>query len=443
MELRKSPEATNTLTVRYSRPKVSPDQAKLLDTPARFTFCGAGTKTGKTVAGAIWILEGLLQGMRCAWIGPWFKRTKTGYEHVKSMLRDFEKAGIAKTRDTDLTIDVFQTTTGRPGRLECFSGDSPDSVYGDAFNRIFLDEATRQPEAIFPSARSTTTATGGSMIIAFNTDRSPRHWAIREFLRAKRGEEPTYGYVTMPTSASPYVPKEDVAQAKRILPDRIFRALYNAEVFEDGASVFEDPRACMHGSSQFDKPQHGVDYCMGVDLARKADYTVVCVFNRRTRRLVQFRRWYGLPWAEQRRRIADLAREYNNARVVVDATGLGDPNVEELVRDGLSVDPFIFSQPSKRELIERLIVALEQKLISFPANTELDVLMHELEYFEYETTAAGNLVYGSADNEHDDCVMALALAVRGLGPISPLAARGVERVRLGDSDTADSAWACL
>lgn len=416
----------------------------MLDHKARILFIGAGTKTGKTVAGAIWILEGLLQGDRCAWVGPWFKRTKTGYEHIKGMLRDFEKAGIAKTRDTDLTIDVFHTTTGRRGRLECFSGDSPDSIYGDAFDRIFIDEATRQPEAIYPSARSTTTATGGKIRIAFNTDRGARHWAIREFLRAKRGDERTYGYVTMPTSQSPYVPAEDVAQAKRILPDKIFRALYNAEVFEDGASVFENPRACMNGSSLFERPVHGVQYVVGVDLARKADYTVVIVMNRRTHRLVTVRRWHGLAWAEQRRRIADIAREYNNAKLCVDATGLGDPNVEELVRDGLSVEGFIFTQPSKRELIERLIVAIEQKLISFPTHPELEFLIHELEYFEYETTAAGNLVYGAGDNEHDDGVCALALAVRALGPISPLAARGAERVRVGnDTTAADIAWMCL
>jgi hypothetical protein len=415
----------------------------MLDHPARILFIGAGTKTGKTVAGAIWILEGLLQGMRCAWVGPWFKRTKTGYEHIKGMLRDFEKAGIAKTRDTDLTIDVFHTTSGKLGRLECFSGDSPDSIYGDAFDRIFIDEATRQSEAIYPSARSTTTATGGQLRIAFNTDRSPRHWAIREFLRAKRGEEPTYGYVTMPTSKSPYVPAEDVAQAKRILPDRIFRALYNAEIAEDGASVFENPRACMSGTSQFAPPRGGSSYVIGVDLARKADYTVAFVFDIRARRLVAYRRWHGLPWAEQRRRLADLAREYNNARLIVDATGLGDPNVEELIRDGLSVEGFIFSAPSKREIVERLIVALEQKLISFPTNTELEFLMHELEYFEYETTAAGNLVYSAPENEHDDGVIALALAVRGLGPISPLAARGVAGVCVGLLDTADLAWACL
>jgi len=425
----------------YHRPPVSRDQQEFLDSGARILFWGTGTKTGKTVGGAIWIMEGLLQGMRCAWIGPWHKRTRTGFEHIRGMLKDFEKAGFAKCRESDLRVTVF-LPEDRTGVCEFFSGDNPDAVYGEAFDRIFIDEATRQPEGILPAARSTVTATGGQIRIAFNTDRGARHWAIREFLRAKRGEEPTYGYMTMPTSRSPYVAKEDVEQARRMLPERVFEALYNAVISEDGAGVFVNPRACFAGTLQ--EPQLGKVYVAGVDLARKHDFTVITVMDAYTHHVVHWDRFHDLPWHMQRDRIAAIARHYNHAKLCVDATGLGDPNIEELVRDGLLVEGFVFTNQTKRELIERLVVALEKKQISFPEEGT-GTLIGELESFEYQTTAFGNITYSAPDGYKDDAVLSLALCVRLLGPLT--AYREVETGRpLMETENllmSSGAFACL
>ncbi len=418
---------------------MSKDQTSFLDHRARICACGAGTKTGKTVACAIWALEGLLQGERVAWIGPWYKRSKLGYEHLRSFLRDWEKAGFAKCRDADLSIDVYETTTGRVGHLECFSGDNPDSVYGEAFDRVVIDEATRMPEATFHSARSTITATGGRMRVAFNTDRGARHWAIRLFLTAQRGEDPTLGAVTMPTSASPYVKAEDIEQAKRLLPERVFRALYNAEIFEDGASVFGDPRRCVKGV--LEPPIPGTTYVIGADLAKKHDYTVLTVFNRRTRHVVAWERFHGMTWKMQREKIKALSLRYNKAKVVVDATGLGDPNIEELIRDGVWVEPFIFSAPSKRELVERLVVAIEKCEISYP---DIPQLLTELDAYEFDTTASGNIVYQPAEGFTDDAVMSLGLGLWGCGAAASADAASLyQSVRCGESFMSMGGLACL
>jgi len=431
----------------YSRPPVSEDQARLLDGKERIQWIGAGTKTGKTVGGSLWCLEGLLQGERVAWVGPWNLRTRTGWELIKGYLVNWESHGYAKFRENPhLDIEVSLTTNGKIGKLVCFSGDNYNAIYGEAFDRVFVDEATRQPEGVFPAVRSTVTATGGRLKIAFNTDRSGKHWAIREFKRAQSGSEPTYGFVTMPTSASPYVNPQDVEDARRILPERVFRALYNAEVMDDGAGVFRDPRACIweteldwrKDEAVAEDPIFGLSYVMGVDLARKHDWTVITVFSRRTRRLVYFARFHGLPWYVQRERIADVARRYNNARCIVDASGVGDPNVEEMQRMGLSLEPFIFSPTSKRPLIEKLVVAIEQQHIQYPL---IQVLLNELEAYEYKVTALGNLTYDAADGYHDDCVISLALANHGLG-VKPRRDGSSDPI-FGETMTSNGAFGCL
>ena len=57
--------------------------------------------------------------------------------------------------------------------------------------------------------------------------------------------------------------------------------------------------------------------------------------------------------------------------------------------------------------MEGLAVAIQQGQITFPAGPIAD----ELESFEYEYTRTG-VKYSAPDGLHDDCVIALALAVR-------------------------------
>lgn len=423
----------------YTRPPVSEAQAVLIDSPKRFLWVPAATKTGKTVADAIWITEGLLSGERCAWVGPWHRRTRTGYDHIKGFLSEWEAAGYAKCRDTDLTIEVYHTTTGRTGKLTCYSGDNPDGIYGDAFDRVVCDEATRMPEAVFPAIRSTVTATGGRVRFTFNTDRGSRNWAIREAKRAERGEEPSYGFLTMRADESPYIDPSDIEQARRTLPSRVFEALYNAVVHEDGAGVFTHPELCVGGTLA--PPIFGKTYVVGVDLGRKRDYTVAIVMDRLSRHVVHMERMHGLSWKLQRERIAEIAKRYNRAKVLVDATGLGDPNLEELQRAGLHAEGVIIGTNSaKRDLIETLVVAIEGRRITYPA---LPVLLGELEVFEYETTRSGAITYSAPDGYHDDCVLSLALAVKGLGALSSLPAEAYKDIACGESDYGTEDFLCL
>jgi hypothetical protein len=74
-------------------------------------------------------------------------------------------------------------------------------------------------------------------------------------------------------------------------------------------------------------------------------------------------------------------------------------------------------------LIQRLIVAVEQQKVSWPA--EWKVLTNEMQRYEYEITARGRISYNAPAGYHDDCVIALALAnhrrwaTESCGPIIP------------------------
>lgn len=154
-------------------------------------------------------------------------------------------------------------------------------------------------------------------------------------------------------------------------------------------------------------------YIVGVDLARHVDYTVIIVFDEQTHKMVYIDRFNQIDWNLQKARIEAVARRYNNATIRIDATGVGDPISQDLERTGLSVKPYVFTNQSKKALIDNLALKLEQddiKIIQHPD------LIRELEAFRYEKTASGNIRYNAPDGQHDDCVIALALAVFDLPP---------------------------
>ena len=400
-------------TLVFNRPLTSPDQGRMIDDTHRFVWVATGTKTGKTTALAIWNALGIALGERCAWVGPIYKRTRTGFDHIAAAFSEAAHAGLVRIREDKMQISL--PSTG--GVLECFSGDAPDSLYGERFHRVVCDEATRMPAAVLPAVISVVTATGGKVRFAFNLDRGRRNWAVQGFLNARAGGDPEHGHVFLTTAESPYVSPESIDAARRVLPDAVFRALYLGEIQEDGAGVFRNIESLHAGT--LEEPKLLRRYVMGVDLARKNDWTVALVLDEKTKHVVAFERFHGVPWNEICNRIAALAGRYHNALVVPDATGVGDPVVETLSAQRVRLEPIVITGGKnvtdagvpKTTLIQALMVAAENHEFTFPAS--LEILTNELSNFEYDTTASGSLVYSAPEGMHDDAVMALALAMWG------------------------------
>jgi hypothetical protein len=108
-------------------------------------------------------------------------------------------------------------------------------------------------------------------------------------------------------------------------------------------------------------------------------------------------------WASTQNKIRNLPK----APMIIDATGVGDPIVEQLQRDGLDVEGFKFTSQSKQEIMLGLQVAIHQERIHYPDG----MIRQELEIFEYQYSSHG-VKYSAPSGFHDDTVCALALAWR-------------------------------
>jgi hypothetical protein len=282
------------------------------------------------------------------------------------------------------------------------SADNFNALRGEGVNFLVIDEAaTIQREAWEQALRPTLSDKNGRALIV-GTPKG-RNWFYELYSRGCDPEQTEYKSYSFPTWTNPLIPQSEIEEVRRSLPADVFRQEYEAQFLEDSAGVFRNIRECVTG--QFQEPVKGKQYYIGWDIAKHQDFSVlVCMDS--NRHVVAFDRFNQIDYSLQLSRVAAMAEKYR-ASVLMDSTGAGDPVMEQLRARGVSVEGYNLSSQSKQQLIEHLAVGIEQRLLTFP---QIDVLINELQIYEYEMTRAGNVRYNAPSGFHDDTVIALGLA---------------------------------
>jgi phage FluMu gp28-like protein len=154
-------------------------------------------------------------------------------------------------------------------------------------------------------------------------------------------------------------------------------------------------------------PVSGHTYLIGCDIARHHDSTVLIAIDQENNAVSGYDSFDDIEWSVQKYRIANFARKYNNGQIVIDATNNSSIG-EDLMNDGIAVEQFIFTPRSKVEIYEKLRIYIQNGNIFLP---KIEKLIRELNKFEFRLEATMRL---GVQAEHDDCVAALALAVKNL-----------------------------
>lgn len=379
-------------TANYNRPWLARYQLDAIFNPDRYSVVEATTKAGKTHACIVWIAEQAMRleaGQHAWWVSPVYTQSQIAYDRLKRALPE----AVRRANDSNLTIIL-----ANGAEIVFKTGEIPDRLYGEDVYAAVIDEASRCREESWHAVRSTLTATHGKIRIIGNV-RGRRNWAYRLARRAEAGEANMhYAKITAYDAvAAGIITQAEVDDARSVLPTNVFRELYEAEPADDAGNPFGVAaiRACI-GPLSTDAPAW-----WGWDLAKSVDWTVGIGLDKQ-RRVCRLERWQS-DWFSTNLRIRSLTE---SVPALVDATGVGDPIVEELQRYGGNYEAFKFTSTSKQQLMEGLSVAIGQRDITYPEGP----IVNELEEFEYVYSKMG-VKYSAPEGMHDDCVCALALAL--------------------------------
>lgn len=320
--------------------------------------------------------------------------------------RVLPRSFIEKTNEVELTIYL------RSGSIICLkSADAPERLLGAGPHGIILDEFAMMKSEVWERIIQPIVRANPKGFVWFvSTPKGKNHF----YKLFRRGLKPDSEWRSwkLKASDSGILSKEQLELARQDMPEPLFRQEFEVEWLEGEGSVFRGVKEIATAEPQ--KPLEGHRYIMGVDLAKAVDYTVVVVYDRATNSQAYQDRWKTIEWPFQKKKIKSLADYYNHALVYLDATGVGDPIADDLLREGIALEPYKITEPSKKELIEKLSIFIEQGRIKIlPIKESID----EFENFSYELGPTGRVKYGAPGGFHDDIVIAHALAVHGLFPL--------------------------
>jgi hypothetical protein len=157
----------------------------------------------------------------------------------------------------------------------------------------------------------------------------------------------------------------------------------------------------------------GRRYSFGIDWGKNKDYTVIAVLDMMSREICNIERFNNTEYPEAIQRIARLVTKFSPSIIIPEQNSLGIPLVDFL-RSKLPssrILPFYASNDSKRDAFEAFRLGIETgklKYISYPP------LIRELKSFRFEQLESGKLKLHAASGEHDDTLVACALAYQAL-----------------------------
>lgn len=400
----------------------------------RFRTVCTGRRFGKTrcMAGELLYTGAVVEGGDYGWVAPTYGVTDRGVEAFREIAPELIR--VVGRMPTRVEFDLGKGLC----KVWFLSADNPDSIRGFGFKGLVVDEAASVPVDVWNYVLRPTLAQTMGWGVFIGTP-AGRNWFYDMFTRGVEGSgEAGFKSFTFPSLASPYFPKDEWDAAKRELPEDVFKQEYMAEFLEDGAGVFRGVDGCLLDRCEDVDRGRYRRVVVGCDIAKHTDWTVLIAADMDTGECLAMDRFNNLDWPFQKERIRDFVTKWD-ALLVMDATGVGDPVYDDLSRDVSMrcILPIRFTPKTKTALVHGLMVAIEQKKVRWPKVWE--ILTAELKRYEYSMTAYGNVQYSAPSGYHDDCVMALALAVYGmehggrLGFPSRLAVGGGFRGRAGRS----------
>jgi len=237
------------------------------------------------------------------------------------------------------------------------------------------------------------------------------------------------------------------------------RQEYLAEVASDDIGVFQ--RNWLDQCMDVDlynkrERKQDTDYVVSIDYGKSHDATVIGVGHRDSRTdAIIYDYQYRIPGGEAEYRdiryeFLQIVAYFRPYMIVPDATGIGDPMVEQMEQDLLDLQEFgingvryvngtripykirpvydlncriynnktnrlgfVFDYTSKMNLIDNLSNILQKGKVRIPDERILPILWKELLRFGYSKSNNNRIIYGT-QMEHDDTVIALALLCWGM-----------------------------
>ncbi len=391
-----------------------PKQNDIFNSTARIVVIDKGRRAGFTKGAANNTLKVALSGKRKK--GLWVDTVNSNIERYveRFFLPSLRKLPQAmwkwQKQQKVLSIGDFY--------MDFRSVDNPVNIEGFGYDYMILNEAgiILKDRYLWQNAiKPMMWDSPGCQVFIGGTPKGGGGEFEELYRRGQDPEQPEFAAYELTAFDNPYVPNAMIYEDMRTMPQRVIDQEVYGKFLDDSGVVFRGVKQIAILDPKGREPEYDHLYIIGADLAKLEDFTVITVYDRTDNKQVYQMRFNHLEWPFIRSKIQATSKKYNNALVMLDGTGVGDPTYDDLSRAGVPVESIKFTNTLKKQLIEKLANWIELKNLYM---LQLDETIQELSIFTYDFSEKTDRVYyGAPPGFHDDVVIAHALACWGMQPL--------------------------
>lgn len=394
-------DKNDNVAYQITLPRLYDSQQVVRHQARRYNMICCGRRWGKTTMAVNLLAECILAGQPVGWFAPNYKLLTEVWRDVAERFAPIQK----RINTQDKRIEFI---TG--GTLEFWSLENRRAARSRKYARVIVDEAAfcQDLDVMWRrSIRPTLTDLSGDAWFISTPDGRNAFYRMWQFAQ----DRPTWYTVQRSSWDNPFLPVTDLEDLKQQLPERDYLQEILAQFITEDGSVFRNVNAAITLEKSLTEPDPNSTYVFGVDWGRTNDATVCVILDTTQRQVVHVDRMVRTGFDIQVGRLKMLWEKWHPAAIVAETNSMGLPLVEQMKKMGMPIRGFTTSSSSKAEIIEKLAISIEKGEIGLLDHPKL---IQELIAYTQERTASGMFKYNAPQGEHDDCVMALAMAWHGI-----------------------------
>lgn len=400
-------------------PKYHAKQIDFIGSKAKRKVIVAGRRSGKTMGVSGDASTDFLRGRRVLYAAPTSDQTSTFWMRCKRFLREPIEAGLIYKNETDRVLEIKGG-----GRIRAKTAWDADSLRGDYADKLILEEySLMNPAAWDEVGAPMLLDNNGDVTFIFTPKRKNHAWKL--YQRAIGDTTGRWQAWHFTSHDNPHLSKEALDEITQDMTDSAYRQEILAEFLESEGQVFRNLAACMNAPLTTPDEHKGHRIVAGLDWAKQNDFTFTSLVCADCRYEVAKDRFNKIDYHFQRDRLKTLYQLWDVCHIEGEANSIGEPNIEELQRDGLPVVGFTTTAQSKPPLIESLALCFERVECQW---LDDPVCNGELEAYELKMSPNTNRpTYSAPSGMNDDTVIGRALAWRAASQTGE-----IEVIRLGN-----------
>lgn len=318
------------------------------------------------------------------------------------LLKGVENSGVVKKKNAQENSIILINGS----EIYFKSVSVPDNLRGYSIDYMFCDEAAMYKDDTFNTVLRPMSTVRGKKTFLLSTPKG-QNFFYKMYALGKNEEETRYRSYIGSSKDNPFANQEEIEDARKALPESIFRQEYLAE-FISGGSVF--PNLSINATiNKWSDPVYNERYFAGIDLALQGDYLVLTIVNSKGE-VVNCYRETKKPMSFMIERIKLMLNAYKPSLTLVETNGIGNGIYEYIQKTHNSVQPFNTSNKSKQDIIEDLIYDLNESKVKIPSKEFFPFYVDEMTDYGFTYSPKKRKVIYNSISGHDDCVMSLAIA---------------------------------